>query len=159
MEIKRRSNFNLLKRITIILIFFCFIVFILFNYICSANQCYWKSDRYNLQTSLLNRLANQQTIKEIDYLRIDQNELNSDQLISLKRKSRLINHSNESNSRFKYLNLINHQSNNQSLLNLNQISYNQITKSRNLNYQFNLAKDDVIIFLHIQKTGGTSFGM
>jgi heparan sulfate 6-O-sulfotransferase HS6ST1 len=128
-----------------------------FNHILDKN---YKIKNKNDQTKyyhLKNGLTHQNT-----QLNLKDNELNkSDQLISLKKKTRLINlidQSNELNLRLKYLNLINHSSINQSFLNLYQVSYDQI-HSENVDFKFNLYKNDVLIFLHIQKTGGTSFGI
>lgn len=196
MELKRRSHFALLKKLTAFLICFCLLMFILFNYICSETQCYWKANRYHYSRGRF--FAKQQASIQVNRTALDQfadqtygptnlvpfgesdrlsgrsnvgpaklNSTNrsssgssnkSDQLISAKRKSRIVNlpeRSVESSARFKYLNLIDRPSN-RVRLRLNQVSYDQLMKEAR--YRFDFLQDDVLIFLHIQKTGGTAFG-
>ena len=217
MELKRRSHFSLLKKLTAFLICFSLLGFILFNYICNDSQCYWIANRYSYaRGSFFRRQANQtaadrpsrlvqansisssnlvsspnsvipassapfdqenQRLKNRPKVRhnnepvkwtnsTDQPDLRaapnrSDQLISSKRKGRIVNLSEpigEPGSRFKYLNLINHPATNRSLLHLNRVTYDQMVNSNDRRYRFDFEKDDVLIFLHIQKTGGTAFG-
>ena len=201
MELKRRSHFNLLKKLTAFLICFCLLMFILFNYMymCNDSQCYWIANRYSYaQGRFFGKQANQtatgrpygpassapfgeesQRLKASDRSKGRQNsELvkatnstdqlgrlgspnKSDQLISSKRKGRIVNlpeQLGESGSRFKYLNLINHPSTNRSLLYLNRVTYDQLVNSNDRKYHIDFQQDDVLIFLHIQKTGGTAFG-
>lgn len=185
MELKRRSYLNLPKKLTVLMI--CLIVFILFNYICSDDQCYWRNtNSYNYSKNRFYRKVFNHTVdaRPKQHSQTATNELkstdrerpitlensdNDDQLnrdfqtnlddrsVELNKSDQLIGRrliinllEQASDSRLKYLNLINHSSTNQSLLNLNRVAYDQI-RSGDKKFQFSLYKDDVLIFLHIQK--------
>lgn len=169
MELKKKKYVNFYKKITFS-VCFCLLLFVLFNYYCiDDNQCHWKLNDYSKHRLYLrfiksnidnNRILNVENDEKYSAFKYESKTNKSDQLMSSKRRGRFISRSKSFKNlkNLKNFNFVNHlPRSNDSLIDLNQVSYDQL-QSNDRKFQFDLFKDDVLVFLHIQKTGGTSFG-
>ncbi|XP_015782998.1 heparan-sulfate 6-O-sulfotransferase 2 [Tetranychus urticae] len=122
----------------------CFLLFIIslliIGYLCPDNVCSltnwsFSESRYKLWTRYSLRHIPNHIGKSLMYMESKGNEFESIESIrSMRTTHRIVNPSKK----------------------LNTMSFDQIVKDPN--FMFDIKGDDVMVFLHMQKTGGTSFG-